>query len=514
MRIRRSYPLLGAASVALGGLPGCSTDPVFFHDTLSRQDGASDVTADSGGSEAAPIAGYPAPHGELPRVESFGGPVLRAPRVVPVFFAADPSQSQIEQFLMELSSSAYWTATTSEYGVGPLAVAPSIVVSDPALSVITTGQALDWLVGHLDGSHPEWPPIDVNNVYVVFYPEATTITETIGATTFGTSCKDFGAYHDQGIPSVDAVTGGDGGGGDGDDGGGDEGGGGGGGGEGGGGGDESGSAEDAVAGGAGADAVDSARDAAAGLARPTGPSFVYAVIPRCASFNGQTGLDSLTAATSHEIVEAVTDPLPRTDPAYSTVDFDHLAWDLALGGSELGDMCVAAESSDRIYRRLVGDFMVQRTWSNQAAEVGQDPCAPAIADVYFGAAPEFDETVLIPSPGRDPNLPYLTTTGESLAVGQSRTITVRLFSTGPISDWLVQPDELLPASSATHTLRFAWDRTSAGAPTGVATGHNGDVFQLTITRTAPAPSAPTVFTLFSSSGTRSPTYSTWFGVVN
>jgi len=38
------------------------------------------------------------------------------------------------------------------------------------------------------------------------------------------------------------------------------------------------------------------------------PPFVYAVLPRCATFNTLSGLDSLTTALSHELVEAVTDP--------------------------------------------------------------------------------------------------------------------------------------------------------------------------------------------------------------
>jgi len=48
------------------------------------------------------------------------------------------------------------------------------------------------------------------------------------------------------------------------------------------------------------------------------PPFVYAVLPRCATFNTLSGLDSLTTALSHELVEAVTDPFIRSRRAYQS----------------------------------------------------------------------------------------------------------------------------------------------------------------------------------------------------
>ena len=136
-------------------------------------------------------AGFPGPHPDVPQVENYGGPVLDAPNVVPIFFANDAKQSKVEDFLKQLASSTFWTDSTKEYGVGPLSVDKSIVVSDTPPASITVSEIESWLAGYLDGSHPEWPAIAQNNVYTVFYPASTTISDP----NFGTSCQSFGGYH-------------------------------------------------------------------------------------------------------------------------------------------------------------------------------------------------------------------------------------------------------------------------------------------------------------------------------
>src|SRR3954447_21099717 len=69
-------------------------------------------------------------HASLPRAHDYGGGVLASPQVVPIFFAGDPFQSDVERFLSTLSRSKYWSATTSEYGVGRLRVARPVVVDE------------------------------------------------------------------------------------------------------------------------------------------------------------------------------------------------------------------------------------------------------------------------------------------------------------------------------------------------------------------------------------------------
>ncbi len=405
-------------------------------DSAAPTDAATDSAAPTD-TDATVATWEPAAHASLPQVQTFGGPVLLAPKVIPVFFANDPLQSQIEQFLAELVGSAYWTATTSEYGVGALQVAPSIVVSDAVPSAITDAQIQSFLAGYLDGTHPQWPAITANHVYVVFYPQATTITDSAGI-----SCQAFGAYHNQSGQSQSG---------------------------------------EGVDGGIAPDGVDEGGTDAGpdGASSAVGPSFVYGVIARCASFNGLTGIDHVTAATSHELIESATDPSGYA--SFSFVDFDHLAWNYNGSeylGSELADMCLNSEAEAKINQRMVGNFMVQRSWSNQAAEANQDPCVPPIAAAYFNSAPDLDDTFFTPYPD-DPTALLVPTTGVSVPLGQSRTITLHLFSTEKTPDWYVGEGEYYGADAG-PSLSFAFDKPS---------GNNGDIIHLTLTRTATGPLA-------------------------
>jgi hypothetical protein len=60
----------------------------------------------------------------------------------------------------------------------------------------------------------------------------------------------------------------------------------------------------------------------------------FSVLPRC----DETAPDVLLRA-AHELVESVTDPFPRTSPAYSAVDDAHAVWSLAFEATEIADMC-------------------------------------------------------------------------------------------------------------------------------------------------------------------------------
>ncbi|HXN32455.1 MAG TPA: hypothetical protein VN894_11355 [Polyangiaceae bacterium] len=449
-----------AEAAAESSGPDAGADAISDAAADAISDAAADAVSDAA-ADAVSLAGYPATHASLPTVETAGGPVLSAPNIIPIFFGGDSFQPQIEQFLSQLQGSSYWTATTSEYGVGALRVGSSIVVADAPPPSITPAGIASWLAGYLDGTHAEWPTNDGKNIYTVFYPASTTITQSNGTT----SCTDFAGFHAEGFERGDAGGGADGGttfveaGGDAgvdanDDGAT----------------DDATVADSAIGDAASPDVASS--DAASAVVAPLGTPFVFAVIPRCPTVQNLTGIDAVTLPISHEMIEAATDPFTQTSPAYYHVDFDHLAWDLYLDGSELADMCLA-ETSDRIARQLVGNFMVQRSWSNRAAELNEDPCVPSIADTYINGAPEFDEAVGVANPGNK-NYPNLVTMGGRIPVGQSRTISVRLFATAPTTDWSVRAVEKI-APGASSTLAFSWSKL---------TGNNGDVLKLTISRTA------------------------------
>jgi hypothetical protein len=190
-------------------------------------------------------------------------------------------------------------------------------------------------------------------------------------------------------------------------------------------------------------------------------AITYALMPRC-----QGGLESLTVATSHEWIEAATDPLPFTNGAFQNMDPEHAVWGLAPG-AELGDMCEFLSNAADFQ---VGTFRVQRTWSNASAAAGHDPCVPALAAPYQGAAPVFAEDL----PIQDSEGNNVTTKGVSVAVGASKTIDLALFSDAPTADFTVRAIDAGQIFGGSAELSFALDRPA---------GHNGDTIKLTVTRT-------------------------------
>jgi hypothetical protein len=145
-----------------------------------------------------PDAWSPAAHEPQPTAQSFGGPVLASPKVVPVFFAGDETaQNTIETFLIDLAASSYWPTVVNEYHVGALTIEQSVVTSDPPP---TTDMALQtWIEMNTSGSGT-WPPSDSNTLYVVFLPTGASLTAG-----FGKSCVDFGGYHSETTPGGELV---------------------------------------------------------------------------------------------------------------------------------------------------------------------------------------------------------------------------------------------------------------------------------------------------------------------
>lgn len=144
-----------------------------------------------GGAHEMPADAPPAPvYAPQPQIIDRGGPVLAPPHVQPIFFTGDTAmQQQIEQFLGQLASSPYWTATTSEYGIAPLTVSSTIVVSDPPPATLDELTAL--VTSHLDGAHAGWPAADSSTVYVVVMPPGSVLQ-----TPNGDACL-LGSAHDE-----------------------------------------------------------------------------------------------------------------------------------------------------------------------------------------------------------------------------------------------------------------------------------------------------------------------------
>ncbi len=408
----------------------------FFH-----CGGTTDSQPDSGGDDAAvetgdqpdvavidaapdvdngsPSTTYPAFKIDAPQVQDYGGVVLTAPKVVPIYFSSDDTSytGKLTSFLDNLPASAYWPAISTEYGVGAMTVATPIVITDAPPTTIDDTAIGPWLASEIAAA--VLPTQDANTVYAVFYPTGTTVTLQGDA-----SCTSFGGYHSSFPQNTVTIT--------------------------------------------------------------------YAIVPRCASFNGLVGIDSTTSAASHELIEASTDPHPDQDAAYASVDDNHIIFELIGGGGEVGDMCVS--SSDPYFDPTDIGAMVQRSWSNAAAKGGHNPCVPSDGTPYFNSMPVFTDQVTISGLG--------TTEGIKIPIGQSATIEVDLFSDAQTSGpWTVSAQDLGGETQGSTELTFAWDRT---------TGQNGEKLHLTINAVAKSQYGAEAFIVDSKLGSA---HNFWAGLV-
>lgn len=215
-------------------------------------------------------------------------------------------------------------------------------------------------------------------------------------------------------------------------------------------------------------------------------AFSYAVVPVCGG-----GLDSLTMTTSHELVEWATDPLPFSNTAYESLDTAHAYWGPA--GGEVADACEFGQSN---YGRLVGNFAVQRSWSNAAIKAGHNWCVPAPAEVFFAAAPDVNKD---PVKWTDGFGIVRLTRGVKVPVGMSKTIDVYLYSDAPKAPWNVTATT---GYGSAGSLSFSFDKS---------TGQNGDVLHLTITSLKATSSGSVRFYVTSADSQN--TRHTWYGLV-
>jgi hypothetical protein len=184
----------------------------------------------------------------------------------------------------------------------------------------------------------------------------------------------------------------------------------------------------------------------------------YVVVARC---HGDD-VDWLTQLSSHELVEAVTDPLVNGNQAYAFSDGAHEIWGLLH--PEVADLCEwdTISSQTNITPASLG-YQIQRTFSNASAAAGHEPCVPAIPnEVYFTAVPRMSESVTVTSQGQSYG-----TNGVHIPYGHSKTISVDLIADGPRDKWHLFADDL-----GKGTLLFSFDDDD---------GASGDTVHMTIT---------------------------------
>jgi hypothetical protein len=379
--------------------------------------GADSGATDGAGAGAAVADGpfVPAPHPPLPQVMNSGGPVVAAPKVLPILYMGDPGASDVGAFLDELTRTAYWGETTSEYGVGPLTLLPTVTLPEVGPPMVSDAELQAMLVAGTSGATPAFGAADPSTIYTFVLPAGTVESDTEGA-----CCTDFDGYHSE-------TTGGP-------------------------------------------------------IALP------YVVACACPGFGGpDSALHLRTIAISHELVETATDPFPHSNPAFLGEDYHQLVWTFVTGG-ELADMCVLNE--DAYFIPPGSQYMIQRSWSNAAAEASADPCVPTRSSgPYFNTFPTVGPVSYAVGIGR-----ALTTQGVKIPLGTTLTIPLILYSSAPTEgDWTVRVFDANDIKNGSPNLTLSLDRT---------TGHNGDTINLTITpNTKDARLRGEAFLVFSELGT-------------
>ncbi len=192
------------------------------------------------------------------------------------------------------------------------------------------------------------------------------------------------------------------------------------------------------------------------FALSNGTPVTYGVIATCQGGNGNPNYGEAAITTSHELVEAATDPDPQGlfgNPGYRFND-QTLAWTDTF--SEAADLC---EGSTGIYD---SNYAAQRIWSNSVARTGaSSPCVPVPSkEVYFNAS-------------ASPNGTQFLSTSSS---AQIVTYQITPWSLSPASGWYLIASQLTGSFSASLSLTGG---TAVGS--GVIAVNNGDAVTLQVT---------------------------------
>jgi hypothetical protein len=195
--IRRLTLSLAALSLfAVGAsFAACSTETIIQNAPAPAPTATEELDAEPPPPDAAPDAGPPKPKPKLefPEVLSRGGPVIKAPKVVPIIFPGDPLAANITSFTAKIAASEYWKTLAAEYGIGPIAPVATITVGEAAPTTTTVDGIESWLAQKLMGPTPEFGAPDADTLYAIYYPASTTITDD--GSGFGQSCQGYGGYH-------------------------------------------------------------------------------------------------------------------------------------------------------------------------------------------------------------------------------------------------------------------------------------------------------------------------------
>ena len=154
--------------------------------------------APSNGAPSTTYPAFPVTNGQLQN----GGINMTAPVIVAITWNDDPSQAYYDTFADTLGGTAYWKATSSEWGIGPatsgaadhvhLATAIPTTLADSDLQTMVTTNA---------GVTAGWPAATSNTIYAFFLAPGTSLNlgnQGGGGGGSSDACTNgVGGYHDQ-----------------------------------------------------------------------------------------------------------------------------------------------------------------------------------------------------------------------------------------------------------------------------------------------------------------------------
>jgi hypothetical protein len=205
-------------------------------------------------------------------------------------------------------------------------------------------------------------------------------------------------------------------------------------------------------------------------ARQGGVELSYAVVAACQDvLPTLTDVEDREGVASHELIEAVTDPVPFNHPSF-VFDDPTSSWFGLLGG-EIGDLCQRGDGKE-IWRE--SGFVAQRVWSISAAAADHDPCVPGAATDYVN---------LVVQPARVPRI----------APGGHQAITLRGWASGAArgTSWPIEAVSLSPMPGE-ETLTLSAQTIKDGATVSLdvavpASAQVGSLAQFVVlSRTQPA----------------------------
>ena len=191
-----------------------------------------------------------------------------------------------------------------------------------------------------------------------------------------------------------------------------------------------------------------------------------------------------TEFASHELDEAVTDPLPQTARAYIGFDKDHLSYAFFNAfQDEVGDACEIFQSSFYVTAETGFAYGVQRQWSNKSAAGGHNPCVPVLGEPFYNTTPFPSQQDAISVDLTSAGGTATSSMGFKAALNQPRTFQLGLYSDAATSGaWTL--------SAVVDTNMPFPDRKGKAIANGQATvtfdsttGLNGDVVSVTVTPT-------------------------------